>query len=102
MRRFLHSRLSLFVLFVLINLVIGGIFYFAIKVFFDDNYKVSQADDIFWPLFAISLVLPLLVLMPYGIGFFYKKFKNAKIAAKENQADNLANNHEETSGIMVA
>jgi O-antigen/teichoic acid export membrane protein len=78
MRKIFHSRLSVAAIFILINIAIGAIFFFAIKVFFDDNYKVSQAEDIFWPLFAISLVLPLLILMPYGIGFFYKKLKKGK------------------------
>jgi hypothetical protein len=90
MRKILQSRLSLFVLFVLINIAIGGVFYFAIKVFFDDNYKVSQADDIFWPLLAISLILPLLVLMPHGLIFFYKKFKKAK-ASEESRENNQEN-----------
>jgi hypothetical protein len=96
MKKILHSRLSLFLLFVLINLVIGAIFFFAIKVFFDDSYTVSQAEDIVWPLFAISLVLPLLVLMPYGIGFFYKKFKGAKIE------EEVTSNNQQQQAVLAA
>jgi hypothetical protein len=76
-------------------MVIGAIFFFAIKVFFDENYTVSQAEDIIWPLFAISLVLPLLVLMPYGIGFFYKKL--IKVKTENDRANNT-----EASQVVLA